>query len=83
MTWDEANNKVYYDVSFDGGENWYKAFDGDRNTTAPTGEVASLGFQFNIYGVGYSCMFDNISYTIVDSVPARGGIGNDAVEGAN
>lgn len=83
MTWDEANGKMYFDVSFDKGTTWYAAFIGDRNVTAPTGEVASLGFQFNIYGVGYSCMFDNISYKIVDAVPANLGIGNDAAEGVN
>lgn len=80
VTWDEANAKMYFDVSFDKGANWYAAFIGDRNVTAPTAEVASLGFQFNIYGIGYSCMFDNISYKIVDAVPATGAIGRDSVE---
>jgi len=80
FVWDEANNKVYFDVSFDGGQNWYKAFSGDRVNAAATGEVAYLGMQFNIYGIGYSCLFDNISYEIVDTLPEVGALGNDAVE---
>ena len=81
--WDEENNKLYFDVSFDGGETWYMAFDGDRVPFAPTAEVATLGFQFNVYGIGYSLMLDNISYTIVDERPEVGAIARDAVEFPN
>ena len=80
VTWDEANNKVYFAVSFDNGENWYAAFIGDRNTNAATGEVAAIGFQFNHYGVGYTVLFDNISYNIVDTLPEVGAIARDNVE---
>lgn len=80
IIWNEADNSMRFDVSFDGGENWYAAFVGARTTKAPTGDVAYLGMQFNIYGIGYSCMFDNVTYEIVDTAPTVGGIANDSVE---
>ena len=81
--WDEANNKVYFAVSFDNGENWLAAFIGDRIPQAPTGDVAAIGFQFNIYGVGYTALFDNISYNVVDTLPEVGEIARDNVEYPN
>ena len=84
ITWDQTNSKLYYDVSVDGGETWYiLTADKSAVTSYASSDVAYLGFQFNCYQLGYSVLFDNIDYTIVDSVPTRvDTIFNDATEAA-
>lgn len=70
ITWDQANAKLYYDVSVDGGNTWY-ILTVDKTANANSSEVASIGFEFACYGCGYSVLLDDVNYTVVDELPTR------------
>ena len=83
ITFDQVNSNVIYDISPDGGNTWYMAYKGDRNTYTgyASTEISALGISFNHYGQGGTVLFDNINYTVVSSIPANNGtLYNDAVE---
>ncbi len=84
--WDESTKALYFDVSFDGGETWYKAFNGSRAIKEAFGtDAAYLQLEFlQCYDMAFIYYFDNISYTVVDTLPTRlETVGNDAVEFPN
>ena len=84
--WNEATNAIYFDVSFDEGKTWYKAYDGDRSVKGGyTAEAAYIQIEFQqCYQAAYNYLFDDISYTVVDTVPTRPAVlGNDDAEYPN
>ena len=84
--WDEATNALYFDVSFDGGATWHKAYSGSRAIKEAFGtDAAYLQLEFQqCYAMAFTYYFDNISYTIVDAVPTRPeNVGKDTVEFPN
>ena len=83
ITFNQTTGAVFYDVSFDKGNTWYLAqADGKNFGTGLNGvEIAKYGFQFNCYNLGGTFLFDNIVYTVTDTVPTRPTeLGTDAVE---
>lgn len=81
--WNEATNELYFDVSFDEGKTWYSAYKGARNhSTTFDNPTAYIKLQFNLcWQVGAHYLFDDISYSVVDTVPTRPTeLGNDSVE---
>ena len=83
ITFNQTTGAVFYDVSFDKGNTWYLAqADGKNFGTGLDGvEIAKYGFQFNCYNLGGTFLFDNIVYTVTDTVPTRPTeLGTDAVE---
>ncbi len=84
--WNEADNSLYFDVSFDEGKTWYKAYNGDRAIQTAFGtDAAYVQIEFlNCWQKAYEYLFDDLDYTIVDTVPTRPDtVGNDSVEFPN
>ena len=83
LIWDKSSGALYYDVSVDGGETWYLLTSAAR-THAIAEDVDHLALRFNHYAYGATYLFDDISYTIVDTMPTRGTeLFNDSVEYPN
>ncbi len=82
IIWDQSTGNIYYDVSFDGGESWYLAFNGERLAYDISDKtVDHLAININHYGYGAVFYFDNISYIVTDEILARPtALGNDAIE---
>ena len=63
-----TTGKMDYSVSFDGGDTWYRACSQQSKITYAN--VDSIGIVFNqYYGFGGYFYFDNITYTITDTMP--------------
>lgn len=83
VTFDQNTGEIYYDVSFDHGDTWYLMTTSSFSKTGLSAKTLTIGFQFDIYGLGGSLYFDNVNYTITDTAPARPTeLGLDAVENA-
>ena len=84
--WNEATNALYFDVSFDEGKTWYMAYDGDRAVQGGySADAAYIQLEFTqCYQMAFNYLFDDMNYTIVDTVPTRPDtVGNDSVEFPN
>ena len=83
ITFNQESGDIYYDVSFDNGYTWYLLQKDGKNfgTGLASKTIAQYGFQFNHYGLGGTFYFDDIVYTVTDTVPTRPAtFGGDAVE---
>lgn len=66
--YDASTGKMDYSVSYDGGNTWYKACSQQNKKVYEN--VDSIGIIFNqYYGYGGYFYFDNINYTITDTMP--------------